>query len=1395
MIKRIRKKERSSFRVVWLAMLSLLFLAFPTQEVVVKIGIEDDRKKSVRTAFAHIWHRLMQATYLVSGTLATFLFTARHPKEFWFKFLRPEMGVKIKSLRDHQTNKQMKRKREMEFRESLIDVISFWITEIWQFTWYGHHNFLLKPNRLHYKNAFMTKRADIYSDMQRFLVHQLGEVYGIAIMKLFHSTTYYFSTSGNNTNNGFTEETAKGGSFFGAGSLNTIAFSAGDVIRLHCGDNFSPGDNSNFIQQTSCGTSGNPITWTTYGSGEPPEIPTFYIEGGNQRCWHVIGPFEASARNFGVVGASPRWWEDFSGRSDYTYIKDVTITNAGQNLDVGILCYGGQHVEIENVTIITDNVGMYIEAAPAHYNADWYIHDCTIYPYNITVGTTVGAQDGISIHSDGGANQQGSGFYIVDCEVYGFTESCLDINSGSDGFVIHNLIYGSNEACIIAGFFFEDLTIVQNFIQYNYSSGYYFVLEIDIDGATIYNNILENTCSAGRGIMVCSSPSAGFNGVGNVSFIHNTCTTVAGMSRGVLHFIGDNNTWITDAGNMRFQNNVFVTKAATGSTCIGRTGYTPALTSSVWDFDYNWWYQGSTALSFAGQTWNTWTATYGHDAHGGNTDPLLVDVTQTDRNAADYGLQEGSPCIETGVAITTGSYYSYNAEGTHRMESTTGISKDYYAFDRSLTVPSIGALEYGASTTIYAPTVTTQAVSSISFTTSTGNGNITNTGGENCTVRGVQVNTSASAIGAADFHADGDYGTGAFTQAITGLNNGTTYYVRAYATNSEDTGYGSWVSFTSNAYGEITIESGDTWEIADTDDWSEWNFTVESGGTLIWEEGASFALHNLHNLGTVGAEGLTFDTVTIGTVSGCGDYLGDASAWEPADCNPNETTKTGAWSDVTVWSWGTVPASGEPATLKAGHTITLGANRTLGSLICEAGTIVGGGYTLTCDFEDSTGYALDLHLVTVSGVMDVNIATAFDTKANLVPADGHVRNVVINTFDHAVVFQGNHLINGRLTITDGSFVPDADARTLYVAGISGSGTLGTNTWTGKLTNTSTWTGTVSYLHGNQELAQIGAIQSTISVYDLSAPEEEIIISGTGSEVTLEHSLIDNPDINVFTGGNKFLPTDSFQTTGNVYVEGTGVLGYTNWTPTADVEIGSISGDGIIYLPIDTTANLVVSDYINWRGTTNQATEKVEFTGVGAITRIVCASWSGLDIAEPTTHTHITTGDIHTSATLNVSTDKCISYVKSGVWYIAAGSTNYAVSTLIAAPTISQTVHLTAGILTDDDGSLRYRKIYADVGEMHFGYARTDDSRLYYKTEGASFIIDAGITLISRNCYYNGSLIQDNTTGATKAIDSIGSGGSWTVYLQDNKPYIMNQSQVINYTQIINADQVLDNIIG
>lgn len=154
-------------------------------------------------------------------------------------------------------------------------------------------------------------------------------------------------------------------------------------------------------------------------------------------------------------------------------------------------------------------------------------------------------------------------------------------------------------------------------------------------------------------------------------------------------------------------------------------------------------------------------------------DPLLND---------DYSLQVGSPAESTGryVAITT----------------------DY--LERNwLTPPSIGAIERTSGVTI--PTVTTNAVTSILETTATSGGNITSDGGASVTAKGVCWSTSANPTTADSKTTDGT-GVGSYTSSITGLVGSTTYYVRAYATNSAGTAYGSQRTFITGSGGEGDID-------------------------------------------------------------------------------------------------------------------------------------------------------------------------------------------------------------------------------------------------------------------------------------------------------------------------------------------------------------------------------------------------------------------------------------------------------------------------------------------------------------------------------------------------------------------------------------------------------------
>ena len=93
------------------------------------------------------------------------------------------------------------------------------------------------------------------------------------------------------------------------------------------------------------------------------------------------------------------------------------------------------------------------------------------------------------------------------------------------------------------------------------------------------------------------------------------------------------------------------------------------------------------------------------------------------------------------------------------------------------------------------PVLSTTEVTGITQTTAMSGGNITDDRGSTVTARGVCRSTSQNPT-IRDSKTEDGTGIGSFTSSISGLEPNTTYYVRAYATNSAGTGYGSTMSFT-----------------------------------------------------------------------------------------------------------------------------------------------------------------------------------------------------------------------------------------------------------------------------------------------------------------------------------------------------------------------------------------------------------------------------------------------------------------------------------------------------------------------------------------------------------------------------------------------------------------------
>jgi gliding motility-associated-like protein len=124
-------------------------------------------------------------------------------------------------------------------------------------------------------------------------------------------------------------------------------------------------------------------------------------------------------------------------------------------------------------------------------------------------------------------------------------------------------------------------------------------------------------------------------------------------------------------------------------------------------------------------------------------------------------------------------------------------------------VPAYSTIYHTSFTTLAytVPNVTTTTTASaITANSASSGGTVGSDGGQAVTERGICWSTTANPTIANSRTTDGS-GLGTFTSAMAGLNAGTTYYVRAYATNSVGTGYGPQVTFTTVANNNPTIST------------------------------------------------------------------------------------------------------------------------------------------------------------------------------------------------------------------------------------------------------------------------------------------------------------------------------------------------------------------------------------------------------------------------------------------------------------------------------------------------------------------------------------------------------------------------------------------------------------
>ncbi|GAP71152.1 hypothetical protein BA6E_125593 [Bacteroidales bacterium 6E] len=388
-------------------------------------------------------------------------------------------------------------------------------------------------------------------------------------------------------------------------------------------------------------------------------------------------------------------------------------------------------------------------------------------------------------------------------------------------------------------------------------------------------------------------------------------------------------------------NQLFKRPSPGTSNCGGTYGTFTSVSSNA-STDYAYATQSFT-ISAAGNYTITVTASTAGD-------PMLLVYGSFNPSSPTSGFIVGDDDSNGSLLPKIGSCNNYFSSGTYTLVVTS-----YSAATRAGTVNFNIS---GAGTATILPTVSTNTASSVTSTSVILGGNVSADGGATVSARGVAWGTSSNPTSGTPMGS----GTGSFSQTINGLTPGTTYYARAYATNSVGTAYGPQISFTTQNYTPPSVTTNSVTNIGLTA--ATFNGNVTNTGGQSVSRGFQYSTNSSFS-GAI--------TRTISGTQGTGSF------------SYNETSLTGSTLYyVRAWASNNGGTTyGSATSFYTDHTVTYtsGANGTLSGSTSQTVDHGGSGSPVTAVPNAGYHFVRWSDFSTSNPRTDVNVTSSFTRTA------------------------------------------------------------------------------------------------------------------------------------------------------------------------------------------------------------------------------------------------------------------------------------------------------------------------------------------------------------------------------------------------------------------------------